>query len=342
MSEPRIATTDGRERVINGVEVDKFAAELRGELLRPVDQHYDATRKVWNGMIDKRPALIARCAGTADVVSCVRFAREYDLLVSVRGGGHNYAGKSVCTGGLMIDLSPMKGIRVDPAARTARAQPGLRLGEFDHETQAFGLATTLGVNTDTGIAGLTPGGGYGWLGGKFGLTCDNLLSADVVTADGRLVSAAATENEDLFWGIRGAGANLGIVTSFEYRLHRVAPVLGGMVVYPLNEGKEALKLYDEFSNACPDEVSTQAFLFTTPAGDPAVAIAVCYCGSLDRGEKVLEPLTRSGTPLANDIAVKSYVQLQTMFDPARPPGRPLLHQIEHRSSSERGRDRQVP
>ena len=227
MSELRIATTDGRERVINDAVIDKFAADLRGELLRPDDQRYDAARKVWNGMIDRRPALIARCTGAADVISCVRFAREYDLLVSVRGGGHHYAGKSVCAGGLMIDLSPMKGIRVDPAGRTARAQPGLRLGEFDHETQAFGLATTLGVNTDTGIAGLTLGGGYGWLGGKFGLACDNLLSADVVTADGRLVITAATENEDLLWGLRGAGANLGIVTSFEYRLHQVGPVLGG-------------------------------------------------------------------------------------------------------------------
>ncbi len=235
-------------------------------------------------MVDKRPALIARCGGTADVIHCVRFAREYDLLVSVRGGGHHYAGKSVCAGGLMIDLSPMKGIRVDPAGRTARAQPGLRLGEFDCETQAFGLAITLGVNTDTGIAGLTLGGGYNWLAGKFGLACDNLRSADVVIADGRLIVATATENDDLLWGLRGAGANLGIVTSLEYQLHRVGPVLGGIIVYPLNRGKEALQLYDEFSRTCPDEFSTAALLFTAPTGDPAVAIAVCYCGPLDRGE----------------------------------------------------------
>jgi FAD/FMN-containing dehydrogenase len=215
----------------------------------------------------------------------------------------------------------MKGIRVDPVRRTARAQPGLRLGEFDRETQAFGLATTLGVNTDTGIAGLTLGGGYGWLGGKFGLACDNLRSADVVTADGRLVVAAAGESDDLLWGLRGAGANLGLVTSFEYQLHQVGPVFGGMVLYPLNQGKQALQLYDEFPSTCPDEVSTAALLFTTPTGDKAVSIAVCYCGPLDRGENVLAPLTRLGTPLANDIAVKPYVQLQTMFDPAWPPGR---------------------
>src|SRR5258707_11771439 len=215
MNERRIITTDGSERGIKGAVIDTLASGLRGELLCCDDPDYDAARKVWNGMVDKRPALIARCAGTADVISCVRFAREYELLVSVRGGGHHYAGKSVCAGGLMIDLSPMKGIRVDPAARTARAQPGLRLGEFDRETQAFGLATTLGVNTDTGIAGLTLGGGYGWLGGKFGLACDTLLSADVVTADGRLIVASAAQNEDLFWGVRGAGDNLGIVSSFE-------------------------------------------------------------------------------------------------------------------------------
>jgi FAD binding domain-containing protein len=321
MSERRIITTDGSERSIEGAVIDRLASDLRGELLCCDDPGYDAARKVWNGMIDKRPALIARCAGTADVISCVRLARDYDLLVSVRGGGHHYAGKSVCAGGLMIDLSLMKGIRVDPASRTARAQPGLRLGEFDRETQAFGLATTLGVNTDTGIADLTLGGGYGWLAGKFGLACDNLLSADVVTVDGRLVVASATENEDLFWGLRGAGANLGIVTSFEYRLHPVGPVLGGMMVYPLTRGRQVLQHFDEFSRSCPDEVSTAALLLTTPTGDPAVAIAVCYSGPLDRGEKVLQPLTGFAAPLANDVAVQPYVQLQTLFDAAWPPGR---------------------
>jgi len=321
MSEQRIITADGGEHSINGAAIDKLAAELRGELLCSDDPGYDAARKVWNGMIDKRPALIARCAGTADVISCVRFAREYDLLVSVRGGGHNYAGKSVCVGGLMIDLSPMKGIRVDPAARTARAQAGLRLGEFDRETQAFGLATTLGVNTDTGIAGLTLGGGYGWLAGKFGLACDNLLSADVVTADGRLVVASGTENEDLFWGVRGAGANLGIVTSFEYRLHPVGPVLGGMMIYPLARGREVLRFFDEFSRGCPDEVSTIPLLLTAPTGEAAVAIGVCYCGSLDQGEKILRPLTAFGPPLANEVAAQPYAQLQTLFDAAWPPGR---------------------
>jgi FAD/FMN-containing dehydrogenase len=196
MPERRIVTTKGTERALDESVIDKLAAGLRGDLLRPSDHAYDAARKVWNGMVDKHPALIARCVGTADVVDCVRFAREHDLLVSVRGGGHNYAGKSVCDGGLMIDLSPMKGIYVDPARRTARAQPGVKLGEFDRETQAFGLATPLGIMSDTGIAGVTLGGGYGWLGGKYGLACDNVLSVEVVTADGRVLTASAEGNAD--------------------------------------------------------------------------------------------------------------------------------------------------
>jgi FAD/FMN-containing dehydrogenase len=223
------------------------------------DPGYDTARTVWNGMVDKRPALIARCVGAADVITCIRFAREHELLVSVHGGGHSIAGRAVCENGIMIDLSPMKGIRVDPKRRTAWAQPGLRLGEFDQETQAFGLATTLGVAGDMGIAGLTLGGGYGWLNGKYGLACDNVLSADVVIADGQLMTVSADEHADLFWGIRGAGANFGVVTSFQYQLHPVGPVLAGLVLYPISRGKEVLRLYQEFSATCPDEVSTVAF-----------------------------------------------------------------------------------
>jgi FAD/FMN-containing dehydrogenase len=220
----------------------------------------------------------------------------------------------------MIDLSPMKGIRVDPVRRTVQAQAGLRLGEFDHETQAFGLATTLGVNTDTGIAGLTLGGGYGWLGGKYGLACDNVLSVDVVTAEGQLVTASASENADLFWGVRGAGANFGIVTSFEYQLHPVGPVLGGMVLYPMSKGKEVLCFFDEFSRTCPDEVSLISLLLTTPDGTPAVGIAACYCGPLAQGEKILRPLRTFAAPLADLMAPKPYVEMQTLFDEAWPPG----------------------
>jgi FAD/FMN-containing dehydrogenase len=321
VSERRIATSRGTGRVFAEAELGKFAGRLRGVLLGPDDPEYDAARKVWNGMVDKRPGLIARCAGPADVIECVRFAREHDLRVSVRGGGHNYAGKSVTDGGLMIDLSPMKGMRVDPVRRRAWAQAGLRLGEFDREAQAFGLATTLGVNTDTGIAGLTLGGGYGWLGGAFGLACDNVVSVDMVTADGRLVTASATEDDDLFWGIRGAGANMGIVTSFEYQLHPVGPVLGGLVIYPIAKGRQALRFFDEFSAGCPDEVTTVGLVLTAPDGNPAVGIAVCCSGPLERGEKLLEPLRTFGTPLADLIAPQPYCQMQTLFDQAWPPGR---------------------
>jgi FAD/FMN-containing dehydrogenase len=321
MTELRVTTTTGTDTVVDEATVQGFKTSLRGALLCAGDAGYDAARQVWNGMIDKCPALIARCAGTADVLQCVRFAREHDLLVSVRGGGHNYAGKAVCDNGLMIDLSPMKGLRVDPTQQTARAQAGLRLGEFDRETQAFGLATTLGINTDTGIAGLTLGGGYGWLGGKHGLACDNLLSVDVVTADGQLVTASASEHAELFWGMRGAGANLGIVTSFEYQLHAVGPVLGGMVLYPMTRGKEVLQFFDEFASTCPDEVSLVGLLLTTPDGIPAVAIATCYCGPLAQGEKVLRPLRTSAAPLVDLIAPQPYVQMQTLLDAAWPPGR---------------------
>ena len=300
--------------------IGKFQGSLRGEVLRPDDDGYDAARTVWNGMVDKRPALIGRCTGAADVIRCVRFAREHDLLASVRGGGHNYSGRSVCDHGLMIDLSPMKGIRVDPVRRTAQAEAGLRLGELDYETQAFGLATPLGINTDTGIAGLTLGGGYGWLGGKYGLACDNVLSVDVVTADGELMTASANENEDLFWGVRVAGANFGIVTSFHYQLHPVGPVLGGLVLYPMTEAKDVLRFYDEFSSTCPDEVTTLALLLTTPDGIPAVGIAACYCGPLDQGEEVLRPLRTFSSPLADFITSQPYVQMQSLFDEHWPPG----------------------
>ena len=316
-----ILGVNGAERVLSAAAISRFQSRFVGKLLWSDHNNYNATRKVWNGMVDKRPAAIAQCTQTSDVVACVRFARHHDLLISVRGGGHNYAGKSICEGGLVIDLSLMKTILVDTARRTARAQAGVRLGEFDQATQAHGLATTLGVNTDTGIAGLTLGGGYGWLGGKFGLACDNLLSAEIVTADGTVLKVSANENSDLFWGVRGAGANLGIVTSFEYQVHTVGPVLGGMVLYPMNEGGAALRLLDDFSSECPDEVSTCGLLLTMPDGQSAVGIAVCYCGPPEAGERLLAPLTRSTPVLANGIALQPYVQLQTMFDLAWPPGR---------------------
>src|SRR6201993_1076999 len=258
MTDLRVATNKGADAILEEDTVQNFAAGLRGPLLRPGDDGYDAARKVWNGMIDRRPALIARCAGPADVIGAVRFAREHGLLVSVKGGGHNITGNAVCESGLMIDLSPMKSVRVDPVGRTARAEAGLTWGEYNRETQAFGLASTGGVVSTTGIAGLTLGGGLGWLHGKHGLSCDNLLSADIVTADGQLLTTNPERHPDLFWGLRGGGGNFGVVTSFEYKLHPVDSVLAGMVLHPMAKAKDVLRFYREFCRGCPDEMVAAA------------------------------------------------------------------------------------
>ncbi len=329
MVDLRIAINNGTDTVLGEAAVAKLKASMRGDLIRPEDGGYDDARKVWNGMIDKRPALIARCTGTDDVIAAVTFGRDHELVVAVRGGGHNYAGKSVCDDGLVIDLSPMKGIRVDPARRIASAEAGLRLGDFDRETQKFGLGTTLGINTDTGIAGLTLGGGSGWLAGNYGLACDNVLSAEVVTADGQAVTASPEQNEDLFWGLRGAGANFGVVTSFEYQLHPVGPVLGGMVLHPLSKAKEVLRFFHEFSSTAPDEVSTAGLLVTAPDGSPAVATVACYSGPADKGEEVLKPLRTFSSPLADMFAVQPYTEMQTTFDEFWPPGRLYYHKASN-------------
>jgi FAD/FMN-containing dehydrogenase len=311
----------GEHQMLEHASISQFRDALHGELLTPSHPDYDAARRVWNAMIDKRPALIARCAGEADVVRSVDFARANNLAVAVRGGGHSVAGYSTCDGGLLIDLSAMKGLHVDAARQTALAQPGLRLGELDRQTQEFGLATPLGIVANTGIAGLTLGGGLGWLNGKYGLACDNLLSAHVVTADGQLVVASATEHADLFWGLRGGGGNFGIVTQFEYRLRPVGPVIGGMTLYPLAQAQQVLRGYGELSQACPDELSTAAFLVSGPDGQPAVAIAVCYCGPLDAGEAVVKPFRGLGSPLADLVKLTSYVEQQGSFDAGFPPRR---------------------
>ena len=259
---------------VSGLQELKTA--LRGQLLEPSDPDYDSARKVFNGMIDRRPAAIARCAGAADVIACVRFAREREVPVSIRGGGHSVSGTAVCDGGLMIDLCRMKTLRIDPARRTARADPGLLLGEFDGETQAFGLATTLGTFSPTGITGLTLGGGLGWLMGKHGLACDNLLSVDMVTADGRLLTANAEENSDLFWGVRGGSGNFGVVTSLEYSLHPLGPVFAGLVAHPPGEVRKVLRFFCDFSKDAPDELGLMAAMLTLPDGNTIVGMAGCY------------------------------------------------------------------
>lgn len=319
MTDRGVLTATGAR--IEEAAVEKFKAALRGHLLRPGDDAYDQARKVWNGMFDRHPALIVRCAGTADVISAVNFARDNGLQAAVRGGGHSFPGHSVCDGGMVIDLSPMKGIRVDPAARTAWAQAGVKWIEFDHETQAFGLATTGGTVSDTGIAGLTLGGGLGWLSSKYGLTVDNLISAEMVLADGRLLTASATENQDVFWGLRGGSGNFGVVTSFEYRLHPVGPtVLGGMVIYPLAKAKEVLRFYREFSKAAPDELTIYALVFNPPDSETVVALPCCYCGALDKGEELIRSLRTLGPPVQDMLGPTPYVAQQRMTDAGFPAG----------------------
>ena len=321
MTDLRITATSGTDAILEDAAIQKLRASLHGPLLCPGDANYDEARKVWNGMIDRRPALIARCAGVADVIAAVKFARTHDVLVSVRGGGHNIPGNSVCDGGLMIDLAGMRSVRVDPVRRTARAEGGTTWADFDRETQAFGLGTTGGSVSHTGIAGLSLGGGIGWLGGKHGLTCDNLLSADLVAADGKMLIANTDENPDLFWGLQGGGGNFGVVTSFEYQLHPVGPLLAGMALYPFSKAKEALTLYRDFVEDVPDEVNTIGGLLTSPEGVPVVAIAVCYNGDLEAGEKLLRPIRAFGPPLADHISPMAYRQVQTLLDSAAIRGR---------------------
>ncbi len=318
MTQASIVNLEGR--TVDDSRVEAFRTDLRGRLLRPSDGGYDLARRVWNAMIDKHPSLIAKCAGPADVVRAVKFARENNLLIAVRGGGHNVAGKAVCDGGLVIDLSDMRSIRVDSTASSVRAEPGVTLGELDHETQAFGLATTLGIVSKTGISGLTLGGGIGWLNGKYGLACDNLLSADVVTADGNLLKANSRENMDLYWGLRGGGGNFGIVTSFEYKVHPVSTVLGGMVLFEMHKALDVLHFYDDFSRGCPDDLTTAAALLNAPDGNPVVAIFVCYSGDLQEGERVLKPLRKFDSPIADLVKPIKYTELQRLLDGGFQPG----------------------
>jgi FAD/FMN-containing dehydrogenase len=316
-----MASTFSQTMEVKMATLEEFKSNLRGHLLRPGDALYDEARKLWNGMFDRRPAIIVRSAGVADVIAALNFARDSGLRVAVRGGGHSFPGHSVCEGGLLVDLSPMKGIRVDPARRTVRAQAGVKWLEFDHETQRFGLATTGGTASDTGIAGLTLGGGLGWLSSKYGLTVDNLISADVVLADGRFLTANAAENPDLFWGLRGGGGNFGVVTSFEYQLHAVGPtILGGMVVYPFEKAKEVLRFYRQFSKGAPEELTTYAAFLNPPSSETVAAVICCYCGPIGKGEDVLRPLKTFGPPMQDMLGPMPYRTQQCLTDAALPTG----------------------
>ena len=303
--------------------VAELLKTFSGQLLRPGDPGYDEARRVHNGLVNRKPALIARCRGVADIVDAVKLARGRRLEIAVKGGGHNVAGRATVDGGLMIDLSLMKGVHVDPGKRTARAQGGVTWAEFNRETQLRGLASTGGVVSSTGVAGLTLGGGLGWLMGKYGLAVDNLLSADIVTADGNILTASAEENPDLFWGIRGGGGNFGVAASFEFRLHQVGPtVTGGMVAHPFAAARDVLRFYRDRTASLPDEAILFGGLIHAPdgSGTKLAAIVLCHCGPLSEGEKLAREIQGFGTPAMAAMGPMPYKEVNAMLDAAYPKG----------------------
>jgi FAD/FMN-containing dehydrogenase len=325
-----VKTIDGKNASLSAEALDALRGGLRGSLCLPGDAGYDEARTIWNAMIDKRPAAIVRAAGASDVIQTVRLAAQHGLLLSVRGGGHNIAGNAVCEGGLTLDLSAMRSVRVDPGAKTARVEPGAKLSDLDRESQAFGLATPVGINSTTGVAGLTLGGGFGWISRKHGLTVDNLISADIVTASGELVKASANDHPDLFWAIRGGGGNFGVVTSFEFRLHPVGPqVLAGLIVHPFSAAKEVLREYRLLVARAPDELCCWAVLRKAPPlpflspevhGTEVIVLALCYAGDPAAGEKAVAPFKAIGKPIADVVGPAPFAGWQTAFDPLLTPG----------------------
>ena len=310
-------------------KVDKLKTSLRGLLLRPNDAQYEQARKVYNGMIDKRPGLIAQVSDTADVITAVRFASENNVTVAIRGGGHNGGGLGTCEGGLVVDLSQMKGVRVDPRSRTVRAEGGCVWGDVDHASHGFGLATASGVISTTGVGGLTLGGGIGHLTRKCGLTIDNLLEVDIVLADGRFVTASSQENHDLFWAVRGGGGNFGVVTSFLFKLHPISTVYAGPILWHLDQAKEVMQFYRDFIVKAPDEVNGFFAFLVVPPGPPfpealhnkkMCGIVWCYTGPLEKAEETFKPVRALGTPALDFLGPIPHPALQSMFDPIYPPG----------------------
>ncbi len=330
MTDLTVGTLDASTKRMPLGNVVKLRSKLHGTVALPGEEGYDAARTIWNAMIDRRPALVARCLDAADVVQAVKFARDENLLVAMRSGGHNIAGNAVCDGGFLIDLSLMKSVRVDPASGTARVEPGATLAAFDRKAQAFGLATPLGINSTTGVAGLTLGGGFGWTTRKFGLTIDNLISADVVTADAKLRRASEMEHQDLFWALRGGGGNFGIVTSFEFKLHQLGPeVLSGLIVHPFEKAAELLPQYRRIANEAPDELTIWAvmrkapplpFLPTEWHGKEVLIFAACYSGDMDEGKKATAALRALGKPIVDVIGPHPFTGWQMAFDPLLTPG----------------------
>jgi len=309
--------------------IESFKLSLRGQVFCPGESGYDEGRKIHNAMIDRRPAIIARCAGVADIIAAVKFAREHEIKASVLGTGHHVAGVSLCDDGIVIDLRAMKGIHVNPALRTARVEPGVTWGELNHELQTFGLAATGGYVGTTGVGGLTLGGGLGWMVRKYGCALDNLISADVVTAEGRFLTASLKQNEDLFWGLRGGGGNFGIVTSFEFQVHAAGTVLAGLVLHPLSKGREAVRFWREYEETTPEEMSNGLVLFTAPPElplpeallrEPIVALGGVYVGPLAEAEKALQPLREFGPPAADIYQPMPYSAAQSMADFLWPKG----------------------
>jgi FAD/FMN-containing dehydrogenase len=305
--------------IIGDAVVEPFKSGFHGEVLLPREAGYDAARRLWNARIDRQPGLIARCVDVPDVARAVMFARENDVLVAVKGGGHGVAGWAICDDGIVIDLSMMNSVSVDPELRTVRAQAGALLGDVDRETSKYGLAVPTGVHPKVGIAGLTLGGGGGWLTRKYGYTCDNLLACEVITADGRIVAADEHTNSDLFWGLRGGGGNLGIVTSLLFQAHPVSTVLGGIVIYSRDQAGAVLRNYRDFMATAPDELTASAGLITAE-GVPVIAVMICYCGDVDEGARVLKPLRDFGKPVADMIAPMPFSAIQTIAADANPDG----------------------
>jgi FAD/FMN-containing dehydrogenase len=325
--------------MIDKKDLDAFKASLHGELLQPSDSGYDEARSIWNAMIDRRPDIIARCRGVADVVACVNFARGHSLKLSIKGGGHNIAGLAVCDGGIMLDMSLMRGVWVDPISRTARAQAGCLLSDVDRETQLHGLAAVLGFVSNTGIAGLTLGGGFGYLTRRFGWTTDNLLSMEVVTADGRIVRASENENSDLFWGLCGGGGNFGVVTNFEYKLHPVGPeVMAGAIAWRAEDSSAVLEMFRAVMEKAPPELACIAGLRIAPPapwlatdihGKPIVALFVCHSGQLAEGEKLVALIKAFGKPVGDIVQRRSYVSQQSLLDATQPKGRRYYWKSEY-------------
>jgi FAD/FMN-containing dehydrogenase len=305
---------------MTSIDITSFRSAFSGQVFEPADAGYDEARQIWNASVSKRPGLIARCTGVADVVAAINFARANNLLTSIRGGGHNVGGRALCDGGLVIDLSRMRSVFVDQAARRVRVQGGATLGDMDQETHVFGLTVPCGIVPKTGIGGLTLGGGVGWLIRKYGMTIDNLLSCQMVTADGKVLSASASENADLFWALRGGGGNFGVVTSFEFQAHPVSTVLGGFLLYPRAAAVDVIRNFRDYIASAPDELTAYAALLHGPDGSPLVGLICCYCGDVAEGERVLQPLRKFGTPVLDGIQPMPFPVMQSLLSASFPDG----------------------